>query len=362
MSLCEEWIVTSACTFGHGWSYQANSARGGNLRPGDGLLPLRSAAGPARPYPPGVTDVGAVAGAAAPPDAGRDLFLAGIERALQPLDDPAEIMATVARLVGEQLACDRCAYAEAEPDEDHFTMTGSYARGLPPLHGRMAMSDFSAETLRCMRAGEPYVVADAFTDERVLPQQRDIYRRTGITAVVCVPLHKAGRFVAAMAVHQARPRVWTDAEIDLLTTVVTRCWESVQRVHALDALRENEERYRLLVERATDGIWLVDEHGRYLDVNPAACEMLGYTRAEHLALRIADVVAPDELPRLTAQLQAMHDGQVADRGVGGAPPGRPVGPAGAEHALRRARAAAGGRPRRHRAPPRRGRAGGAAGA
>ena len=253
--------------------------------------------------------MGAVAGAAAPPDAGRDLFLAGIERALQPLDDPAEIMATVARLVGEQLACDRCAYAEAEPDEDHFTMTGSYARGLPPLHGRMAMSDFSAETLRCMRAGEPYVVADAFTDERVLPQQRDIYRRTGITAVVCVPLHKAGRFVAAMAVHQARPRVWTDAEIDLLTTVVTRCWESVQRVHALDALRENEERYRLLVERATDGIWLVDEHGRYLDVNPAACEMLGYTRAEHLALRIEDVVAPDELPRLMAQLQAMHDGQ-----------------------------------------------------
>ena len=170
------------------------------------------------------------------PDAGRDLFLAGIERALQPLDDPAEIMATVARLVGERLACDRCAYAEAEPDEDHFTMTGSYARGLPPLHGRMAMSDFSAETLRCMRAGEPYVVADAFTDERVLPQQREIYRRTGITAVVCVPLHKGGRFVAAMAVHQARPRVWTDAEIDLLTTVVARCWESLQRVHALDGV------------------------------------------------------------------------------------------------------------------------------
>ena len=80
-------------------------------------------------------------------------------------------------------------------------------------------------------------------------------------------------------------------------------------MHALDALRENEERYRLLVERATDGIWLADEHGRYLDVNPAACEMLGYTRAEHLALRIADVVPPEELPRLTAQLQAMQDGQ-----------------------------------------------------
>ena len=193
--------------------------------------PVRASAGSA-PYPPRVTDVGAAAGATSARDPGRDLFLAGIERTVQPLDDPAEIMSTVARLVGERLACDRCAYAEAEADEDHFTMTGSYSRGLPPLHGRMAMSDFSAETLRCMRAGEPYVVADAFADERVLPEQRDIYRRTGITAVVCVPLHKGGRFVAAMAVHQATPRAWAGAEIELLTTVVARCWESLQRVHA----------------------------------------------------------------------------------------------------------------------------------
>src|SRR4029079_17123999 len=154
--------------------------------------------------------------------------------------------------VGDRLACGPCASAEAEGDEAPFTMTGSYARGLPPLHGRMAMSDFSAETLRCMRAGEPYVVADAFTDVRVLPEQRDIYRRTGITAVVCVPLHKGGRFVAAMAVHQATPRAWAGAEIELLTTVVARCGESLQRVHALAALRDNEERYRLLARRAEE--------------------------------------------------------------------------------------------------------------
>ncbi|MDT7702005.1 MAG: hypothetical protein QOJ30_4330 [Pseudonocardiales bacterium] len=77
-------------------------------------------------------------------DAARDRLLAGLERRLQLLEDPAEIMETVVRLVGEHLEhleCDRCAYAEA--DEDHFTMTGSHARGLPPLVGRMAMSGFS---------------------------------------------------------------------------------------------------------------------------------------------------------------------------------------------------------------------------
>jgi anti-anti-sigma factor len=238
----------------------------------------------------------------------RDRFLAQLERALQPLQDPDEIMATVAQLIGEHMQVDRSAYAEAEADEDHFTMTGSYARGLPELTGRMAMSDFSADTLRCMRDGVPYVLADAETDPRVLPEQRGIYHRTGIVAVICVPLHKAGRFVAAMAVHQQTLRVWTAAEIDLLTTVAGRCWESLQRAHAIAAARESDEQFRLLVQRATDAIWLADGSRRYIDVNPAACALLGYSREEHLMLGAEDIVRPEDIPRLNGLLTALADG------------------------------------------------------
>jgi anti-anti-sigma factor len=238
----------------------------------------------------------------------RDRFLAGLERALRSQEDPDRIMAMVARLVGEQLACDRCAYAEAEADQDHFTMTGSYARGLPELTGRMSMSDFGAETLRCMREGEPYVVSDAFDDPRIRPDQLPLYRSTGLTAVICVPLRKDGRFVAAMAVHHATPRAWTAAEVDLLTTVVARCWESLQRAHALAAVRESEQRYRLLVERASDGIWLADADGRYIEANPAACELLGYTREQLLKLNVRDLAHPDDGDRLAALIERMGAG------------------------------------------------------
>ena len=40
-------------------------------------------------------------------------------------------MATVARLLGEHMEVDRSVYAEAEPDENHFTTTGSYAGDCP---------------------------------------------------------------------------------------------------------------------------------------------------------------------------------------------------------------------------------------
>lgn len=72
-------------------------------------------------------------------------------------------------------------------------------------------------------------------------------------------------------------------------------------------LRASETRFRLLVEHATDGIFLHDTDGTVLDANPQACESLGYPRAELLGLRVHDfdpTVAPDALEAVLQQLNA----------------------------------------------------------
>ncbi|RLK61773.1 SpoIIE family protein phosphatase [Actinokineospora cianjurensis] len=240
----------------------------------------------------------------------RDRFLGALELALQPLDDAEEVVATAVRALGEHLGADRCAYARAESDEDHFVMSGDHATGLPPLPGRFAMSAFGAGAVTAMRAGRPWVVVDSAADDRLVPADDDAYRVTGIRAVICFPLHKAGRFVAAMAVHQATPRVWTPEEIDTVGVVVSRCWESLQRVHAGRALREGEQRYRMLFERATDGVWVVDHQLRYVEVNPAGCVLFGATRAEILGRTVHDFLAPYESDRLAGLLRRLGAGEV----------------------------------------------------
>lgn len=54
------------------------------------------------------------------------------------------------------------------------------------------------------------------------------------------------------------------------------------------ALRESEEKYRTLVEQASDAIFVADADGRYVDVNSAGCKLSGYTREEILQLRMQD--------------------------------------------------------------------------
>jgi PAS domain S-box-containing protein len=61
------------------------------------------------------------------------------------------------------------------------------------------------------------------------------------------------------------------------------------RRQAEQALAASEERYRTVFEQAQEGIVLVDDAGRYVAGNPAACAMLGMTEAELLASTVDDV-------------------------------------------------------------------------
>jgi len=82
------------------------------------------------------------------------------------------------------------------------------------------------------------------------------------------------------------------------------------RQKAEKALRESESHFRLLVEQASDGIFVADGQGRYIDVNSAGAGMLGYSRAEILQLSIADIVAPEEATRIPGEVTRFAGGNI----------------------------------------------------
>jgi PAS domain S-box-containing protein len=220
----------------------------------------------------------------------RQRFLAELATATQVLTDPDEIMAVTARMLGEHLDVDRCAYADVE-SERVFVITGNYTRNVPSIVGRWGVADFGPEIVRLMAENQPYVMDDVNVDERA-GTDLSAYKATTIQAAICVPLHKDGRFVAAMAVHQQTPRHWKPNEIDLVVLVVGRCWEAIERARVARSLAASETQFRAVFESSLDAILVADDSGRYIAANAAACELLGTPHDELLQRSIVDFMEP----------------------------------------------------------------------
>jgi two-component system sensor kinase FixL len=66
---------------------------------------------------------------------------------------------------------------------------------------------------------------------------------------------------------------------------------SVQHAEALKALQKSHERFRLLFERSLDAILIADDRGRFVEVNGAACRLLGLSRDQLLKWKWSDLPA-----------------------------------------------------------------------
>ena len=71
-----------------------------------------------------------------------------------------------------------------------------------------------------------------------------------------------------------------------------------------------EVEYRTILETTHDGFWIISvQDARFLDVNPAACAMLGYSREEMLAMGVADVEAVERPEDTQRHIEAIMDGR-----------------------------------------------------
>jgi PAS domain S-box-containing protein len=92
-----------------------------------------------------------------------------------------------------------------------------------------------------------------------------------------------------------RPRRMTGIVAD----VTGRKQSQLEIVRLLDEAKASEQRYRLLFENHPLPLWVYDlETLRFLAVNEAAVEHYGYSRAEFLAMTIADIRPPEDVPAL----------------------------------------------------------------
>ncbi|MBA3473114.1 MAG: PAS domain S-box protein [Rubrobacter sp.] len=85
--------------------------------------------------------------------------------------------------------------------------------------------------------------------------------------------------------------------------------EFTARKRAENALRESEERFRSTFDEASIGMTVNELEGRFLQVNCALCEMLGYSEEELLATTFQAITHPDDLEADLDHVRRMLEGE-----------------------------------------------------
>jgi formate hydrogenlyase transcriptional activator len=129
---------------------------------------------------------------------------------------------------------------------------------------------------------------------------------------------KAG-FVIKESVHRRKDGTTFPIEVNLKRVqldkeyVVAISRDITERKRAATLLEESEKRFRAVYDRAPVGIGIVDSRtGRFLQINPKYCEIVGRTRQQMLALCFRDITHPDDRDASVARAMQLRDQRVRD--------------------------------------------------
>lgn len=107
---------------------------------------------------------------------------------------------------------------------------------------------------------------------------------------------------------EARPWVNSEGNIGGLifyTQVIT------ERKRAEERLRQSEERFRLAVEFSAIGFAIVDLNGKWMQVNRALCDIVGYSSDELLKLTFQEMTLPADLEEDIMNVKSLLAGTIS---------------------------------------------------
>lgn len=126
-------------------------------------------------------------------------------------------------------------------------------------------------------------------------EEQEILSAQDILSVLVLPLIVHGQFFGFIGFDNtvdARP--WTSLEVDLLQAAAAAIALIYERQRTETALRDSEQRYRLLAENSTDLISRHTPTGTYLYASPACTSLLGYAPEELLGHSLYQFAHPDD--------------------------------------------------------------------
>ncbi|RIK43935.1 MAG: hypothetical protein DCC55_04090 [Chloroflexi bacterium] len=237
-------------------------------------------------------------------------FLSVLMAQVSLLSEPDEILQAASEALGRYLDAFRCHFNEIDIEADQVNVLQEWHRPeAQRITGTYSLSPvLTPEIKTSLMQGQGVAVEDVTTDPRTADFV-EAYAQYSVRSYIAVPYIQAGNWVGLLVVQATEPRRWLMDEVTLVSATMDRVWPVIERARSVTALRLSEERYRALIENAGEAIFVANQEGDYIEVNPSACALLGYDPEELLSKRVTELIPPADTERLAAVREQLLNGQ-----------------------------------------------------
>lgn len=126
------------------------------------------------------------------------------------------------------------------------------------------------------------------------PKEQKILANHNILSLLVVPILIEGKFWGFIGFNDLKSdRAWTETEQAILAAAALSIGGAIVRKQTEIAGQKSEAQLGSIFEHSSIGISLTNLDGRLIDINPALCKMLGYSREELLTMSFIDYTHPD---------------------------------------------------------------------
>jgi PAS domain S-box-containing protein len=198
--------------------------------------------------------------------------------------DPQLVLDRILEQVEHLMAIRMCAIVAL--DERRGVFRAQASRGLSQRYtNQLAInpSEPYSVTLRALRSGQPIQVSDTEKDES-FASTRPRARSEGYRSILAVPLNTQHAPPAALLVYRPDPHVFSDREIELLTSFANHAAMAIENATLFarsdTRLQEQTRRLEALIQSLQDGMILEDLEGRVLYANRRIGEMVDLPRED----------------------------------------------------------------------------------